>query len=981
MARHGLRTIAVFLLTAVFTAAPEIYAGDLVDEDLRLKADNVTTHTTETGSHIIVLDSRASLIIAGYQYSADAAVVWLSPFNTDSDPKQPVNYHVEAFLEGEISSSRPKGSEIFITEDILCAHNAAFLTFTATGKVLVTTDDIKAESPENSDIYLRAKSLTTPAVDDSDRGSIPAEPMQLDEPQQQPQPAEPTQQQQETEQDEPPQNPVNIAPAGAVPPEIEVTRIDDQRRAATIIGRFFLWHQINETDFLELQADSAVVYFYDRELDVGAERTGSTDILAQGRVSGIYLSGDVLLTQGLREITASEIYYDFHSHDAVAVEAQMKTFDTTRGIPIYARAARLRQFAHNTFEADNVVLTSSEFHSPQISATAGRIRIVDETALDDPPTDSSFDAEITDFRLKYYDHTVFYWPSLRSDLERPDLPIKSVHAGHDSTFGATLETRWYLSRLLGLQEPEGTNAELLVDYYSKRGPAAGVNVEYERDDYFGDFTGYMIHDRGEDRLGRTPDRRNLEPPRKLRGRLGFQHRHFLPDDWQLTAGLSYLSDRNFLEQFYRSEFNLETGHETYLHATRKQDNWGLSILGKGRINNFMSELEELPTVEYHLAGESVFDDRLTFYSNTQLSRYRQKFADFADVDIDQSGFNYIWHRSEIDAPLRVGNFNIVPFVAGNFAYEDRAGFSGPETDAPGSDSVWLGELGVRAAPDPFWKVYPEIDSRLWDLQQIRHIIEPEIKAVSYYESDDIIEQRDILSVGISQRLQTQRGPAEQSRTVDWMKLDLSAIFVSDQGDRAFAPDRMTWNRPFVPFRVQAAPDIFNVDLPDEQLWRQERHGPQRHYFAADYIWQISDTTAIISDGYYDTQGGTVQQYNVGLSRQRWPDLSYYIGSRYLRDVQIGDQRGSHALTVGATYDIDPRYSLVVGQQYDFKHGSNVRSDVSLIRRYHRLFYALTFSADQSLDRSAVIFSIWPQGISELAFGRERYMGLGQSNTY
>ena len=120
---------------------------------------------------------------------------------------------------------------------------------------------------------------------------------------------------------------------------------------------------------------------------------------------------------------------------------------------------------------------------------------------------------------------------------------------------------------------------------------------------------------------------------------------------------------------------------------------------------------------------------------------------------------------------------------------------------------------------------------------------------------------------------------------------------------------------------------------------------------------------------------------MGISRLVWPNLSYYVGTRYLRNVQILDEKGTNTLTFGATYVIDPRYTLVFAQQFDFDYGVNNRSDITLIRRYHRMFYSFTYSFDGSLDRQAVVFSIWPQGVPELAIGQRRYMGIGGSAGY
>ena len=140
---------------------------------------------------------------------------------------------------------------------------------------------------------------------------------------------------------------------------------------------------------------------------------------------------------------------------------------------------------------------------------------------------------------------------------------------------------------------------------------------------------------------------------------------------------------------------------------------------------------------------------------------------------------------------------------------------------------------------------------------------------------------------------------------------------------------------------------------------------------------------------FDMQSGVVQQFNVGFSHLRWPDLNYYIGSRYLRRLEIPDpdlagvtlQKGSNAFIFAITYVLDPRYTMVFSQQLDFDYGATVRSEITLIRRYRRIYWGLTFSVDESLDEQSIAFSIWPQGVPELAIGPRRYMKLGGSPGY
>ncbi len=92
------------------------------------------------------------------------------------------------------------------------------------------------------------------------------------------------------------------------------------------------------------------------------------------------------------------------------------------------------------------------------------------------------------------------------------------------------------------------------------------------------------------------------------------------------------------------------------------------------------------------------------------------------------------------------------------------------------------------------------------------------------------------------------------------------------------------------------------------------------------------------------------------------------------------EKGSNSVVGALTYALSPRYTLTFSQEYNFDYGKGVRSEVTVIRRYHRIYYGLTFAADESLKRQSVVFSIWPQGVKELAMGRRKYAGLSGLTT-
>jgi len=777
--------------------------------------------------------------------------------------------------------------------------------------------------------------------------------------------------------------PMNISPLGKEPLNVKWDDEPGLGKVGTVTARFYLWQKQDEKGgLLEFQADNAVLFSSDQQAEMDPNQGGSANVLPGSSIRAIYLAGDVLFTEGQRTFRAEEIYYDFEEKKMVAIKAAMRTFDEAYGIPIYVRADKIRQVAENQFAAEDMTLTTSEFHLPQISFNASKIIVTDTTVADQKEgaaTKSSYDAQMHDVRLKARDRTIFYWPFVRSNLERPDLPLKSVQVGRDRTWGMSVETRWYLARLLGLQEPEGTDSTLALDYFGKRGIGGGIETLYEGEKYYGRILGYMIHDSGEDRLGRHSSRKNLEPPRELRGRFRWQHRHYLPYNWQLTSEVSYASDENFIEGYYRGEFNVGKEQETLVHLKRIEDNWGLSFLGKVRINDFVDKLEELPTSEFHWTGQSFFDDKLTFYSDTQLSRFRQRYASSNKTPGSEEFFAFATTRNEVDMPLAVGKAKVVPFVAGTVAHEDGMGFY-RELDggtATRQDGVWFGETGVRVSGNPYWKVFRGVKSQLWDLDQMRHIIRPHLTAVAYTQDESVIEQRDTLNVGISQRLQTKRGVGENRRIVDWMRLDMDVTWVNDSGDSSAGADRFIWNKPFIP-----PINSFSQTVPGRDRRGTHIFGPRRNYFGADYIWRLSDTTAVLSDMNFDMQSGVVQQCGAGISHLRWPSLQFYLGSRYLRRIENGlGEKGSNAVTFAVTYALDPRYTVVFSQQFDFDYGKTVRNDITLVRKYHRIYWGLTYSADASLDNQSIGFSMWPQGVPGLGYGKRRYASLGSSAGY
>ena len=935
--------------------------------DLHLVAGEILSHETDTDGQLLICQGGSSVTMDGQQWSSDAVVLWIRTENPAKPTGPTTRYNVQVFLKGKVSHKTTGDAQgLRIKEVTIEKGKAVVLKTSINGEVFVTAHAKRTGSPYGQPLYAEAVAGFGKAGVD-----VPASP-------------EPSASSAATTAGRkeraggqtPTYYTVSVSSLSETPPTFELSRVGDTE-IITWMGRVYVsWQEQVEgaspTESIELQADTFVAWR--RIVDAGQPSAGQAPTQFEG-VSEVYVAGDVLLREGQRTIRATELYYDLQNKRGLARNAVLRTFDPTRAVPVYVRAKELRQLGESRYEADDISVTTSEFWTPQLAAKASKVRVIDtikDADSDEQASDSNFTAHMKDVRVKYYDATLLWLPSMRSNLLNPEVPLKSVRVGHDSTFGTSIETQWFLGRVLGLREPAGTYSTLFLDYYDKRGPGGGLGVEYERENYFGRVLGYAIYDQGEDRLGRT--RKNIDVPQELRGRFSFQHRQYLPDDWQLTAEANYLSDKNFLEQFYRQEFYASKEPETLLHVKRIEDNRALAFLSKVNVNDFQAEVEELPSAEYHWTGQSFFDDRFVFFSDSQASRLRYRFGEDLSGEPDDF-FQFAQTRNEIDMPLRLDGSKVVPFVAGTFAYDDAAGFR-KDFDEPlsgtGEDAVWIGEAGVRASTQPFWRLYPDVKSELWDIHGLRHTIQPSLATVAYVASDDVAGQRDALDLGISQKWQTKRGPVGHRQAVDWLTMDVDFVWVSNSGEETAGPDRFLWNQPSIPLVNRTGNRI-----PPFDRRTSDSFGPQRNYASTAMTWRVSETTSVLGDLYVDMQSWTAEQADLGFSRLCWPNLSYYVGSRYLRDVDNGlGQHGSNAVTFALTYLLDPRYTLVLSEQYDFDYGANIRSDLTLIRKYHRVNFAVTLSVDDSLDEQRIVFSLWPEGMPELAIGLRRYMGLG-----
>jgi hypothetical protein len=780
-------------------------------------------------------------------------------------------------------------------------------------------------------------------------------------------------------------------PAAVQPPapvsfhfgHFETWHTPDGRVAAVLSGGVLLIQRRPNGDLIELQAQNAVLFSRLERIDdvAAAERIAAIE----QAVAAAYLEGDVRVVytparagRSEQRLQAERVYYDFDTDRAILTQAVFHTVDLERQIPIVLRAQTIRQLSLGEFEARDIELSTSAFATPSYSIAADRVYVRQEDT-GDPRVGTRTVFRARHPTLNFYGLPIFYLPVASGSMDERGSALRGVQVENSRRFGFGVMTEWGFFESMGRLPPAELDITYRLDYYSRRGPAAGINSQYaggfitettrDRWTFDGGLTSFFVYDTGTDVLGRG--RLEVDPPDHLRGRALWQHQHFLPGDWQVQLRAGYVSDATFLEQWFTNEFNTGLPHDVSAYFKRQRDNEALTLLINAQPNRLVTtadmlqeqfEIERLPEISYHRIAQALPDsDLLTLHSRNTFSRLRYQPT---QATLPEQGFQPLgpdpvvpgqpavgWTaiapgsvyrgdlRQELSVPFTLRRFRISPYIVGRYI---------PYSDTPVAEQIhrFHAGTGVRMTT-AFWKVDDAFRSRVFDLHRMRHVIEPELHLYTSAQTDaatdvyvfdeqtDAIHDIRAMQLAVRQRWQTQRGGPGRWRSVDFLTLNLEGNFFANQPESP-AIDPAAFRGAFFPSMPEAS-------IP-------------RNSINADSTWRITDTTAVLSDAQYNLDEDALATAAVGVAIRRDPRLSYFVGTRYI------DLLNSNITTFAAHYELTRKYTLSLSQSYDFGQGATVGTSATILRRFDRFVTTLRFYHDSINDDTGVTFNLMPQGI-------------------
>lgn len=732
-----------------------------------------------------------------------------------------------------------------------------------------------------------------------------------------------------------------------------------------------------------------------------------------------YLSGNVIIrslrgtkarpiTQTLR---AEQVYYDASLNRAIALRADLEM--AVSGIP---DAFHLRGEEVQRLDLENWRALGGSSNASKLPSDPGLRLDAQEFTLSERkvPRRNVFGIPFRDFVTgepvttteqivtgknvvtRLAGVPVFYLPRTRFDANDPLGPITGLSFSQNRIFGSQFYSSFDVYELLALRPPPGHTWRLNLDYLSKRGPAGGTDYWYrippeEPGEYSpgqGMIRLYAIQDDGFDLLGGY---RGLEPdPRGTRGRAMWRHQQEVLDGLYFQGQFAYLSDKNFLEQYYKQEFDRGPNQETFGYLTWQQRNYGASALVEQRFNReWVTETNWLPRVDGHLLGQTFLDDLFVYSARANAGYAQLRPTEYSpypvlptDRRVDTGRFDLM---QELSAPFALGPVKLAPY-----GLLDLTEYT---SDLTGNEIGRVYGGGGARASVPFSRLYSEATSELLNLRGLYHkaifgvnyryarsnepynrfpqldrlnddavdqayrnirpfqtlflpgpngtklqtspIFDPQLYAIRRLVENRVDTRDDInvFQLDLRQRLQTKRGYPGAEHTVDFLTLDVSASYFPDAS-------RDNFGNPF-------------------------------SFLEYGTVWNVGDRTAIVSNGWFEPYKGGSRYWNAGVYLDRTDRTNIYLGYRQT------DPLSSKAVTLSMGYQLSARYYVTAGASYDFGLQQSLSNSLTLTRTGADLTTSIGFTYNAFVNNFGFTFLVVPNLASSLG---GRFAGTPVSNS-
>ena len=706
------------------------------------------------------------------------------------------------------------------------------------------------------------------------------------------------------------------------------------------------------------------------------------------------------MTRGSDLIIAEKIFQNIKEEKGLFVDSTIKSVLKPPAVKINTPAFVSSDEIKNTkgnYELNNGDFSLCGYGHPHYRFKFSKVRIIKSGE------DSILTAKNNVFKIGKV--PLAYIPYLNFNLKRSPKRLEEWDTGTTTRFGRFVTTemgsiRFWLWRKIG----KWSDVTVSLDYMELKGPRAGVNIKYRKENFYGFLDTYQMNDRDDTGIN------GVAVENESRGHFFWRNRLMLSkilsdesdtndnksdnrnidnwiteitnnDGWIVDAEISHVKDRTYYREYFQSEFKNEKDITTLLYLRNISGNRGITFLAERQLRTYDTLIDSLrlsrkdekfPELKYRIIGEPLWNGKLNLTSETELVYQNRIFDRLSPTNRSFDGTSSSKAQTDF-----LGRGELL--TAERVFDRSSARFDPKET-------IRFDTYNMLNAPFRFLgqRVNPFIGVRLTGYSESIKV-DP---VTGRNEGSGTARGRAAIPIGINTSTTLSRTYSVYNEflninrlrhvMVPELSLNFTPIVTQDpedlnQFDGTDAIDTYQSVKFGLRNRLQTKrgepgkeETVDVVDLDTELHLFPGDAGLNRRrddYIGWDYNIRLTDKASIISEGNeFNLRKGGVDISNLALSYSPLPQLSFSIGNRYIDD-------SSSTVSFSTSFTANEKWSVSVSQQYAFKTGlededsRSLYSGVNVTRLFHDWVATMSISQIGTReDDNIVLFNILPRGL-------------------
>ena len=726
-----------------------------------------------------------------------------------------------------------------------------------------------------------------------------------------------------------------------------------------------------------LNADNVILYFDQEKSD---KQDSPKQIYKE-----VYAEGNVTMTRESDLIIAEKIFQNIKEDKGLfvnsTIESILKPPTVKTDMPAFVSGDEIKNTKGN-YEIKNGDFSLCGFGHPHYRFKYSKVRIIKTGE------NSILTAKNNVFKLGKI--PLAYIPYLNFNLKRSPKRLEEWDTGKTTRFGRFIKTDWDLYGFaFGEKLDKWSDVTVSLDYMELKGPRAGVNIEYEKENFSGFLNTYQMNDRDETGIN------GVTVENESRGHFLWRNRLMLSriltdksksdttriddkiiditdnDGWIVDTEISHVKDRTYFREYLQSEFKNEKDKNTLFYLRNISDNRGITFLAEHQLRTYDTLIDSLrlsrkdekfPELKYRIIGEPLRNGKFNFTSETGLVYQNRMFDRISPLKAEtnflgrgelltaERVFDRSPARFDPEETIRFDTYNMLntpfrlmgqrfnPFIgirltgySESIKVDPVTGRNEGSGTARGRAAIPIG-INTNTTLSRTYSVY----NKFLNINRLRHVMVPELllnfTPVVTQDPEDLNQFDGIDAID----------------TYQSVKFGLHNRLQTKRGELG----------------KEVTVDI--VDLDTELNLFPGSAGLNRKrddYIGWDYNIRLTDKATILSEGNeFNLRKGGVDISNLALQYSPSPQLSFSTGNRYIDD-------SSSTVFFSSSFKANEKWSVSVSQQYAFKTGledkdsRSLYSGVNVTRYLHDWIFTMNIAQIGTReDDNIVSFNILPRGL-------------------